>query len=239
VGSNITLVGVGVNPGIHGFGLSMSGAHNIIVAHLEFSGGSGNALRIADGSHHVWLHHNAFSGYRDNAIEIREGASYVTVAWNRFRNQNKVLLTGHSDENAGQDVGRLKVTYHHNWFDGSAQRNPLVRFGEAHVFNNYYDEVHLYGAASTAEAELLLQANYFKDVRIPVSRGPSVTGNLDEGDVVECDNVYADSGDPETRGMAFDPADYYSYSLDEARDIPGIVEAGAGPRPGPSTAHSP
>lgn len=229
VGSNTTLAGTGEGAGIRGFGLRIGGARNIIIANLEFSTGPGNALRITDGSHHVWLHHNAFSGYKDNAIEIREGASYVTVAWNHFRNQNKVLLTGHSDENAGRDVGRLKVTYHHNWFDGSTQRHPMVRFGEAHVFNNYYDDVDLYGAASTAEAAVLVQANYFEDVPLPTSRGASVTGTLDEGDLVECANVYADSGDPETSGMAFDPADYYSYPLDAAGDIPEIVRAGAGP----------
>mgnify|MGYP006140738619 CR=1 FL=1 len=27
-------------------------------------------------------------------------------------------------------IGRLKVTYHHNWFDQTPQRNPRVRFGE-------------------------------------------------------------------------------------------------------------
>lgn len=229
IASNTTLIGVGDDAGIRGFGLSVNGESNIIVANLEFSGGPGNALRIAGGSHHIWLHHNAFSGYDDDAIEIREGSSYVTVAWNHFRNQNKVLLAGHSDENAGQDVGRLKVTYHHNWFDGTAQRHPLVRFGEAHVFNNYYDDVVLYGVGSAAEAEVLVQANYFDGVRLPSSRGPVVTGTLDEGDLVECDNIYAHSGDPETRGAAFDPADYYSYPLDRAADVPEIVRAGAGP----------
>lgn len=230
VGSNTTLIGAGENAAIQGFGLRINGASNIIIADLEFNGGPGNALRITGGAHHVWLHHNAFSGYDDDAIEIREGASYVTVAWNRFRRQNKVLLAGHSDENAGQDVGRLKVTYHHNWFDGSAQRHPLVRFGEAHVFNNFYDDVVLYGAGSAAEAEVLVQANYFDGVRLPTSRGSVVTGTLDEGDLVECGNAYQDSGDPETRGSAFDPAGYYSYPLDEVADIPQIVTNGAGPR---------
>jgi hypothetical protein len=58
----------------------------------------------------------------------------------------------------------------------------------------------------------------------------TVTLTLDEGDLVECDNIYIGSGDPETRGAAFDPADYYSYALDDARDVPRLVKVGAGPR---------
>jgi pectate lyase len=231
VGSNTTLIGVGDEPAIQGFGFRLSGARNVIIAHLDFSGGSGNALGITEGSHHVWVHHNAFSLYKDDTVEIREGASYVTVAWNHFRNQNRVLLAGHSDDNGGQDTGRLKITFHHNWLDGTAQRQPLVRFGQAHVFNNFYDNVDFYGAASSMEADLLVQANYFRNVKLPTSRGPVATGTLDEGDVVECANVYADSGDPETRGAAFDPADFYSYPLDDAEDVPDIVMAGAGPHP--------
>jgi pectate lyase len=230
VGSNTTVLGVGPEPTISGFGFSASNEQNIIIANLNFTNGDDSALRLTDGTHHVWVHHNDFSFYDDDAIEIRQGASYVTIAWNHFHNQNKVVLTGHSDHNAGQDVGRLKVTYHHNWFDATTQRHPLVRFGEAHVFNNFYDDVDLYGVGSTLEADVLAQANFFGGVPKPISRGPSVMGNLDEGDVVECDNIYVDSGSAEVRGSAFDPAAFYSYTLNDAEDVPDIVVAGAGPR---------
>jgi pectate lyase len=230
VGSNTTILGVGNEPTISGFGFNMSNEQNIIIANLYLTNGGNNALRLSDGTHHVWVHHNDFSFYKDNAIEIREGASYATIDWNRFHNQNKVVLTGHSDHNAGQDVGRLKVTLHHNWFDATTQRHPLVRFGEVHVFNNFYDDVDLYGVGSTLEADVLVQANFFGSVPKPISRGPTVMGTLDEGDVVECDNVYVDSGNPEVRGSAFDPAAFYSYTLNDAEDVPDIVVAGAGPR---------
>ena len=64
---------------------------------------------------------------------------YVTVSWNHTHDHTKNMLLGHDDGNGAQDIGRLKVTYHHNWFDGTRQRNPRVRFGEpVHVYNNYY-----------------------------------------------------------------------------------------------------
>ena len=71
------------------------------------------------------------------------------------------MLLGHSDDNAGEDAGNLRVTYHHNWFDGSGTRHPRVRFGNpVHVYNNYYNG-NEYGVASTMNAGVLIEGNYF------------------------------------------------------------------------------
>ena len=38
-----------------------------------------------------------------------------------------------------EDTGRLKVTWHHNhWVERVIERMPRVRFGQVHVFNNYF-----------------------------------------------------------------------------------------------------
>ena len=51
---------------------------------------------------------------------------------------------------AGEDIGHLRITYHHNWFDTTFERSPRVRFGETvHVFNNYY--FHIYISRSTLQ----------------------------------------------------------------------------------------
>jgi pectate lyase len=93
----------------------------------------------------------------------------VTVSWNVFKEHNKTSLVGHSDTHAA-DRGRLKVTYHHNWFQ-SDSRLPRVRFGEVHVFNNFYDGVKTYGVASTMDAAVVVEANYFRNVRRPMLVG--------------------------------------------------------------------
>jgi pectate lyase len=87
----------------------------------------------------VWIDHNTLSHGYDGAIDIKRASDYVTVSWNHVFNHDKDMLLGHSDDNGSEDIGHLRVTYHHNWFDGTVQRNPRVRFGNpVHVFNNYY-----------------------------------------------------------------------------------------------------
>ena len=105
---------------------------------------------MQDGAHHVWVDHNVFARAFDGLVDVKRGASYVTISWNTFREHNKTSLVGHDDDFVS-DKGALKVTYHHNWFRSNS-RLPRVRFGEVHVFNNFYDGVKSYGVASTQDA---------------------------------------------------------------------------------------
>jgi pectate lyase len=120
--------------------------------------GSWNALydsvSLRD-SNNVWIDHNTFEDkttvdskapnyfgvlyqQHDGALDITNASDLVTVSWNRFRNHDKVMLIGSSDS-AAADRGKLRVTLHHNLFERVGQRVPRVRFGQVHVYNNYYD----------------------------------------------------------------------------------------------------
>ena len=137
---------------------------------------------------------------------------------------DKTMLLGHSDDNGSEDRGHLRVTYHHNWFDGTNQRHPRVRFGNpVHVYNNYYDNIGSYGVASTRSAGVLVEGNYFENADDPYHRG-------------EGDSPAGHAGGPQQpprqlrRGDAGGsvPSIPYSYSLDAASNVKSIVTAGAG-----------
>ena len=103
-------------------------------------------------AHHVWIDHCEISGCprrqpRHRArLELGHGVvdqvplhqATRQTPEHRFSN----LIGHHGDkENAGgdEDWERLKVTFHHNWWaQGVIERMPRVRFGQVHVFNNYY-----------------------------------------------------------------------------------------------------
>jgi pectate lyase len=74
----------------------------------------------------------------DGQLDITHTTDLVTVSYNVFRDHDKGMLIGSTNNPAGGDPGRLNVTAHHNRFDGLGQRAPRVRFGKVDVYNNYY-----------------------------------------------------------------------------------------------------
>ncbi|MFC8850533.1 MULTISPECIES: polysaccharide lyase family 1 protein [unclassified Micromonospora] len=105
-------------------------------------------------SEHVWVDHNTFTDgdnpdsaqpvyfgrpyqVHDGSLDITHTTSLVTASYNRFVGRDKLMLIG-SSNTVGPDVGRLKVTLHHNMFDRVLQRLPRVRFGQVDVYNNWY-----------------------------------------------------------------------------------------------------
>jgi pectate lyase len=221
VASNKAIIGVGTNARITGGGLDIDGASNVVVQNITFQGSSDDAINVQDGSTNVWINHCSFGSCSDGQVDIKRESDYVTVSWCHFYNHDHCCLLGHSNSYT-DDIGHLRVTYHHNFFEGEG-RNPRVRFSAlCHVYNNYYNGCD-YGVASTMDAEVLVEGNYFRNVDDPCLVG---YGSSSDGDLVQRNNVFVNSGSPETSGSV--PSPPYSYSLDNASSIPSIVSSGAG-----------
>ncbi|GIG92945.1 pectate lyase family protein [Plantactinospora endophytica] len=225
---NKTIIGVGPNATINGGGLDFYRSYNVIVQNLNFTNAEDDAVNVGQQSHHIWIDHNRFTGAVDGSVDIVRGADYVTVSWNHFDRADKSMLISHSDGAAGTDVGHLKVSIHHNFFDNSRQRHPRIRFGEpVHVYNNYFLGNELYGVASTENAGVVVEGNYFENVPYPLI---SASGYADSGPgrAVQRNNIFVNSGVPETAGSVVEPRTYYAYQLDPAAGVPASVRAGAG-----------
>ena len=137
IGSNKTILGAS-GAKIVGCGLNIKNAKNVIVRNMTFDDWDDDAINV-ETSTNVWIDRNTFFTGYDGSVDTKRASDYVTISWNHFDGQDKNSLVGHSDDNGSQDRGKLRVTYHHNWFDGTNQRNPRVRFGNpVHVFNNLY-----------------------------------------------------------------------------------------------------
>ncbi|GAA1360859.1 family 16 glycoside hydrolase [Catellatospora chokoriensis] len=224
VASNKTILGVGSNATLVGGGLTLSNVSNVIIRNINFRDWDDDAINVETSSHHVWIDHNSLSNGYDGAIDIKRGSDYITVSWNRIFNHDKSMLLGHSDDNGSQDIGHLRVTYHHNWFDGSGTRHPRVRFGNpVHVYNNYY-RGNEYGVASTCGAGVLVEGNYFEDVDEPTAVGYA---DSPVGAIVQRNNYFVGSGSPASGGGSVNSIPY-SYTLQAASSIKSIVTSGAG-----------
>jgi pectate lyase len=132
------------------------------------------------GSTHVWVDHNTFTDgdnpdsaqpryfgqpfqVHDGQLDITNGANLLTVSWNRFADHDKTMLIGSSNTST-TDPGKLKVTAHHNHFRSALQRLPRVRFGQVHVYNNYYEipDPFSYALGVGVQSQIFAQANVFR-----------------------------------------------------------------------------
>jgi pectate lyase len=129
----------------------------------------------------VWIDHNTFDDgdnpdsdqplYLGRPYQVHDGASdiikasdLVTVSWNSYSNHDKTMLIGSTDT-VGVDVGRLRVTVHHNRFDNVFQRAPRVRFGQVDVYDNYYvatDPDYQYSLGVGVQSSIYAQNNFFR-----------------------------------------------------------------------------
>ncbi|MCG5436385.1 pectate lyase family protein [Micromonospora foliorum] len=238
VTSDKTIVGVGASSGITGGGLNIglpvstatsppaNAVHNVIVRNLNFRNTVDDAINVQMFSHHIWIDHNDLAYGYDGLIDIKRGASYVTVSWNHTHHHTKNMLLGHDDSNAAQDTNYLKVTYHHNWFDRTPQRNPRVRFGEpVHVFNNYFVYNTDVGVACQLNSGCVVEGNYFEDVEVPWSI--SYAGS--KGRLIARNNVLAGTSEPgDAGGSVQEPSTYYPYTVTDPNTIKSVVSAGSG-----------
>jgi pectate lyase len=231
VKSNKTILGVGSDATITGNGFQVSNVRNVVICHLTITGAP-VGINIESGANHIWVDHCDLSKCTDKLLNIKRGADLVTVSWNHFHDHGLSCLVGHSD---GEDIreldqGHLRVTYHHNYFDGTVHSHPRRRFAEpVHVFNNYYLN-NQSGTIAVMDSGVLVEGNVFENVPRPtyIRFGDSP----DPGRLVERENLYINSGKPDTRGTVAEPRNAYRYTLDKTSDVARVVREGAGPGKG-------
>ncbi|MFC8850793.1 MULTISPECIES: cellulose binding domain-containing protein [unclassified Micromonospora] len=242
--SNKTLIGTDSNATIRG-GINISdGASNIIVRNLNIQGNGKNSSPVdtvaARGAHHLWFDHLNLWDASDGLLDLTRGVDYMTVSWVKFwytdsSNSHRLAsLVGGGSTHGDTDRGKLNATYHHNWFAELVdQRGPRMLFGKGHVYNSYYTSAgNAYSIGTGSEASVLIENNYFKNVHDPHRfQDGNPTYITARGNVYDNTSGRQDTG---AQGSGVTPFTNppYSYTLDNANDVPAIVSACAGPKLG-------
>ena len=206
-----------------------------------------DAITVQRNSHHIWFDHCDISDGTDGNLDISNGADFVTISWTKFHytprtddvGDDSTGATGHrysnlvgGSDNTTADANALNVTWHHNWWaDNVVERQPRVRFGENHLFNNYWaSSTTNYCVRAGIQAHVLIENSYFDTVKSPHQFNNATDETT--ASITVNGNVYnATTGTQVTGGggPAFtDPP--YDYTLDDAAAVPDLVQKGAGPK---------
>ena len=165
----------------------------------------------------------------DGLLDVKNASDYVTISYCLFRNHDKTTILG-SGDNVTTDEGHLKVTFNNNYYLNCTQRLPRVRYGQVHIYNNYYDtdgkgRTNSYCFGVGYNAKIYAEGNYFGT---GISKASTMMSSSKPGKIYATNNKNY-SGVSST-SVGWNPNDQYSYttlSPEEAKDDV-IANAGAG-----------
>jgi pectate lyase len=206
-----------------------------------------DAVSVYGGAQRIWFDHCDISDGTDGNLDITTGANFVTVSWTKFHytprtdniGSDSSGSTGHrfsnlvgGTDNSPVDVNALNVTWHHDWWaDNVSERQPRVRYGKNHLFNNLYSATgDSYCVRAGMAAGLLLENNVFVGVASPFvfnSAADQATAFITAND-----NLYLTVSGTMSAGGGGTPftAPPYAYTLDGLDGLQDAIQTGAGPQ---------
>jgi len=227
-----------------GYGVGNCTLDPAFVAMVGCSSGN-DAITVAR-SNHIWFDHDDVSDGTDGNLDITLGSDFVTVSWTKFHYTARTDNTGNDstgaaghrysnlvggDDNSSPDIGKLNVTWHHNWWaDRVVERQPRIRYGKNHLYNNLWTSSgDNYCVRSGMNAQILLENNVFMGVKSP----HEFNNTADQGtsNITSTNNVYSGTSGTQATGgggTAFTTPSY-AYVLDAASSVQALAQAGAGP----------
>lgn len=227
---NISVYGSGNNGELNGIGIKIWRANNIIIRNLKIHHvniGDKDAISIEGPSKNIWIDHNelyntlnADKDYYDGLFDIKGDSSYITFSWNYIHDSWKTSLIGSSDS----DNYDRKITYHHNYWKNVYSRGPLFRFGQGHLFNNYYDNIIDTGINSRMGAQLRIEHNHFERSKDPIVS--MYSNEIGYWHVVNNKFTNSTGNMPTTSTTTYHPP--YNYTLTPVDDVKTIVTQNAG-----------
>lgn len=240
-GRNITVRGTLTNGAFF-----LENAVNVTLSDFAITDCGNLALTSADdpydgiliyGCDDVWLHHLDISRCSDKGVGVQRGTKNITVSWCHFHDQTQVFQSGNNFD--GESLGSsTNLTIHHTWWDHTGYRHPVMSYGRAHVFNNFYDDFELYGVRSQRIAKTHFERNVLalvRNARVTLINGTGGANKDTRPGFCTIDGNVALPGSLtprfQTDAHDFRPADFYTYTAETAgQALADRIKAGAGPR---------
>ena len=242
VANNTAIIGLD-GACVRGGSFSIRNVSNVVIRNISLkdavdpfphheSGDGWNAqhdLVSIDNGKNIWIDHCTFedtlklgkaaNGEKlqvyDGLCDMKSTTTNVTVSNCVFKNHDKTMLIGSSDNDGEKDPAARKISLFYNYWLNCGQRCPFVRNSLCHVLNNVYDSDsnRIYNSQTSINARagsvVCAENNSFGNVASPNEAGGSIS--------------YSPNSN-------FNPTDYYLYVTLESKAVKSWVKANAGAR---------
>ena len=210
--------------------LSIKGGQHVWIDHCEFSSSltpkevDGTDINFSDHKFPVDLEGENSTpeqkwtkDFYDGLLDVSETSRFVSISNSYFHDHWKACLCGGSNDKAESrpQGSQVRMTMYNNYFENIHSRQPLFRFGRAHIYSSY-----LKGAGSDAtgievraESRVYVDNVYFENIRSDRTVGCwNSSSGLGEGKwtVKDC------TGESNTNNAGFTPP--YEWTKTSASD---------------------
>lgn len=161
--------------------LSIKGGEHVWIDHCEFSSSltpvevDGTAIDFSKHKFEVDLEDEKCTeeekwtkDFYDGLLDISETSRFISVSNSYFHDHWKACLCGGSNDNASsQPQGSLvRLSMYNNYFEKIHARQPLFRFGKAHIYSSYLKGLgdSSSGIEVRAESRVYVDNVYFEDI---------------------------------------------------------------------------
>ena len=198
-------------------------------------------------SHNIWFDHDAVSDGSDGNLDVVHGSDFITISFTKLFYSSKRAdpndtgaaghrfsdLVGGDDGNGAEDTGKLNITWHHDWWaDNVVERQPRIRFGKNHLFNNLWSSTgNNYAIGVGVGANILTQNNAFVNIKTPINTG-FVNTSIARSAIKSTGNV--STGVTGTAPVDLNPTTVftppYTATIGLGSTTQAFVQANAGPK---------
>ena len=226
INSNKTLIGKNDMAHIKGIRVAINGSRNVIIKNVTFSKVlRADEIEINGGARNVWIDHCELftdrdhdndEDYYDGLLDIKNESSFITVSWCYLHDHNKGVLISSGDYSYQDSVQR--ITFHHNYFHNCNSRLPSIRFGKAHIFNNFYEDNNT-AVNTRMNACVRVEKNYF----LNTGTGVGMLYSPISGSVELIDNIFENTSYSDSPACQLNVPYSYDSFVDNTEDLPALI----------------
>ncbi len=167
-----TIDGRGANIGIGGHTLNLftgrgtEPSNNIVVHNVRFTGGAPDRrtlLRVRFGRG-FWLDHISFEAQAGDGkpLGFGDAVTDITVSWCDFSRSRASLIWIIGSDNESPGDAAMRITSHHNLFEGTSERHPRARYATIHWLNNAVIDWGGYGSSITQDGYFFAENSVYE-----------------------------------------------------------------------------